>query len=189
MTPLYFRISAVASKSKQLTFDGLKKFPLKSGSFTPLKFCCCSPWFGLTRVTEKNSNKISLRKLTDQDHFITGKPRKPGTNKPFPGPPGPKGDQGSVGRTGARGPQGAKGEKGQDGAGQSGVKYVRWERTTCPSGAQIVYKGKRKFNRHCLRKCSTGWKWGQPILLKLAAEVSLDEIFRKPIWFRFLTFG
>jgi len=86
-----------------------------------------------------------LRKLTAQDHFITGEPGKPGTNKPFPGPPGPKGDQGAIGKTGTQGPQGAKGQKGQDGAGQSGVKYVRWGRTTCPSGAQIVYKGKRKF--------------------------------------------
>ena len=25
--------------------------------------------------------------------------------------------------------------------GISGVKYVRWGRTTCPSGAQVVYKG------------------------------------------------
>ena len=24
------------------------------------------------------------------------------------------------------------------------MKYIRWGRTTCPSGAQIVYKGKRK---------------------------------------------
>ena len=30
---------------------------------------------------------------------------------------------------------------------------------------------------------------GQPISMKLAAEVSLDEIFQKPIWFCFLTFG
>ena len=75
--------------------------------------------------------------------FFTGDPGKPGINKPFPGPPGPKGDQGVVGKTGAQGPQGAKGEKGQDGAGASGVKYIRWGRTTCPSGAQVVYKGKR----------------------------------------------
>ena len=54
-----------------------------------------------------------------------------------PGPPGPKGERGAVGRTGA---QGAKGEKGQDG--KSGVKYVHWGRTTCPSGAQLVYKGR-----------------------------------------------
>ena len=74
--------------------------------------------------------------------FIAGEPGKPGTNKPFPGPPGPKGDQGAVGKTGAQGPHGAKGEKGKDGAGKSGVKYVRWGRTTCPSGAKIVYKGK-----------------------------------------------
>ena len=76
--------------------------------------------------------------------YFVGEQGKQGTNKSFPGPPGPKGDQGAVGRTGAQGPQGAKGEKGQDGVGTSGVKYVRWGRTTCPSGAQIVYKGKRK---------------------------------------------
>ncbi|XP_068731374.1 short-chain collagen C4-like isoform X1 [Montipora capricornis] len=70
-----------------------------------------------------------------------GEPGKPGTNKALPGPPGPKGQQGAIGKTGAQGPQGAKGEKGQNGTAKSGVKYVRWGRTTCPSGAQIVYKG------------------------------------------------
>ncbi|XP_067025658.1 uncharacterized protein [Acropora muricata] len=69
-----------------------------------------------------------------------GEGGKPGTNKPFPGPPGPKGDQGPVGRTGSQGPQGTKGEKGQDGTRTSGVKYVRWGRTSCPNGAQIVYQ-------------------------------------------------
>ncbi|XP_068731381.1 uncharacterized protein [Montipora capricornis] len=64
-----------------------------------------------------------------------GEPGNPSTNKPLPGPPGPKGQQG------AQGTQGAKGERGRDGTGQSGVKYVRWGRTICPSGAQIVYKG------------------------------------------------
>ena len=44
---------------------------------------------------------------------------------------------------GAQGPQGAKGEKGQGGAEISGVKYIRWGRTACPSGAQVVNKGKR----------------------------------------------
>ena len=79
--------------------------------------------------------------------FFIGEQGKPGTNKPFPGPPGPKGDQGPVGKTGAKGRQGAKGQRGQDGSGRSGVKYVRWGRTTCPSGAQIVYKGKEKKKR------------------------------------------
>ena len=41
---------------------------------------------------------------------------------------------------GPKGDQGSKGDKGQDG--MSGVKYVRWGRTTCPSGAEIVYKGR-----------------------------------------------
>jgi len=52
------------------------------------------------------------------------------------GPPGPPG---KMGPKGAEGDQGDKGEKGSDG--KSGVKYVRWGRTTCPSGAEIVYKG------------------------------------------------
>ena len=43
---------------------------------------------------------------------------------------------------GAKGSQGDKGEKGADG--KSGVKYVRWGRTTCPSGAEVVYKGRDK---------------------------------------------
>ena len=54
----------------------------------------------------------------------------------FTFPSVPEGDQGAVGRTG---------EKGQ--AGKSGVKYVRWGRTTCPSGADIVYKGTRITKR------------------------------------------
>ena len=79
----------------------------------------------------------------DQVFFLSGEAGKPGKNKPSPGPPGPKGDQGPAGKTGAQGPRGAKGEKGQDGTGTSGVNYVRWGRTSCPSGAQIVYQGEK----------------------------------------------
>ena len=89
--------------------------------------------------------KDQMAKTADQNrYFFIGERGKPGTNKPFPGPPGPKGDQGPVGKTGAQGP---KGQRGQDGAGSSGVKYVRWGRTTCPRGAQIVYKGKETKKR------------------------------------------
>ena len=80
-------------------------------------------------------NLFIFRNKTQTTIYIAGEPGKSGTNKPFPGPPGPKGAQGA---------QGVKGEKGQDGTGNSGVKYVRWGRTTCPRGAQIVYKGKGK---------------------------------------------
>lgn len=66
-------------------------------------------------------------------YFIAGEVGKPGSSVPVPGPPGQKGDRGAVGA------QGAKGEKGQ--TGKSGAKYVRWGRTTCPSSAEIVYKG------------------------------------------------
>ncbi|XP_067024728.1 short-chain collagen C4-like [Acropora muricata] len=70
-----------------------------------------------------------------------GEAGKPGENKPFPGPVGPKEDQGHLAKTGAQGPQGAKGEKGQDDTRTSGVNYVRWGRTSCPNGTQIVYQG------------------------------------------------
>ena len=93
----------------------------------------------MVKKKKKNTDKVVEYSVGS---FFVGDQGKPGTNKPFPGPPGPKGDQGAVGKTGVQGPQGAKGEKGQDGAGTSGVKYVRWGRTTCPSGAHIVYKGK-----------------------------------------------
>lgn len=97
--------------------------------------------------------------LLKQDTYFTGEPGKPGIIKIAPGPPGPKGDHGAVGRTGAKGAQGAKGEKGQEGAGKSGVKYVRWGRTTCPSGTETVYKGmskypERSFEKVCNRRFS-----------------------------------
>ena len=41
----------------------------------------------------------------------------------------------------------------------------------------------KSFKRHCLRKCSRG----QPIWLKLGAEVGCNEIFQRPIWLTSLT--
>ena len=85
---------------------------------------------------------------------LKGDAGKPGVNRPFPGPPGPKGERGSAGSPGLKGPQGTKGEKGKEGAGKSGVKYVRWGRTTCPAGADVVYKGTSAqplyVNQHCI---------------------------------------
>ncbi|XP_068679705.1 uncharacterized protein [Montipora foliosa] len=47
-----------------------------------------------------------------------------------------------VGRIGPPGPPGKAGPQGSTGPpGKSGVTYVRWGRTTCPSGADFVYKG------------------------------------------------
>ncbi|XP_001630778.3 collagen alpha-5(IV) chain [Nematostella vectensis] len=59
-----------------------------------------------------------------------GKDGKPGVN----GLRGPKGAPGGWGRTGARGPPGPRGS--------SGVQYVRWGKTSCPSSARLVYKGR-----------------------------------------------
>ena len=105
------------------------------------------------------SKRKQNRNIIDAERslsFTVGEPGKPGTTKASPGPPGPKGDHGAVGKTGAQGPQGAKGEKGQDGTGNSGVKYVRWGRTTCPRGAQIVYKGKEISELHLRKTLVTG---------------------------------
>ena len=84
-------------------------------------------------------HKLPLASRLNFPLYIVGETGKPGTNKPAPGPPGPRGPTGSPGLKGPRGP---KGEKGRNGAGGSGTKYVRWGRTTCPSGADMVYKGK-----------------------------------------------
>ena len=85
---------------------------------------------------------------------LKGDSGKPGVNKPFPGTPGPIGERGSAGSPGLKGPQGPKGEKGKEGAGKTGVKYVRWGRTTCPGGAELVYKGtsaqRLYLNQHCI---------------------------------------
>ena len=63
----------------------------------------------------KIKKKSCVYKLSSPDLILTGESGKPGT-------------------------PGTKGEKGQDG--KSGVMYVRWGRTTCLSGADIVYKGR-----------------------------------------------
>lgn len=62
--------------------------------------------------------------------FIAGESGKPSSSASVSGPPGQKEDRGDVG---------AQGEKRE--TGKSGVNYVRWGRTTCPNGAEIVYKG------------------------------------------------
>ncbi|KAK3751289.1 hypothetical protein QZH41_012199, partial [Actinostola sp. cb2023] len=42
----------------------------------------------------------------------------------------------------AQGPPGKQGATGPEGPKSGGVKYVRWGRTTCPSGNDLVYKGR-----------------------------------------------
>ncbi|XP_074631116.1 uncharacterized protein LOC141889701, partial [Acropora palmata] len=80
------------------------------------------------------------KKSQDNGNANKGPPGPPGIRGPK-GETGKPGDEGPVGKTGAQGPQGAKGEMGQDGTGSGGVNYVRWGRTSCPNGTQIVYQG------------------------------------------------
>ncbi|KXJ27358.1 Diphosphomevalonate decarboxylase [Exaiptasia diaphana] len=65
------------------------------------------------------------------------------------GIPGPQGRDGRDGKNGARGPKGPRGPQGPSGShgprgppGPSGggIEYIRWGKTSCPSGANIVYK-------------------------------------------------
>ena len=58
---------------------------------------------------------------------------------------GLKGDTGSTGLQGQQGPRGytgLTGSKGQKGDTNSGTTYIRWGRTTCPSGAVMLYNGR-----------------------------------------------
>ncbi|KXJ27293.1 Short-chain collagen C4 [Exaiptasia diaphana] len=52
------------------------------------------------------------------------------------GPPGPKGPQGPQGPSGQNGPRGPPGRS------RGGVEYIRWGKTSCPYGADLVYKGR-----------------------------------------------
>ena len=115
-------------------------------------FVCILPFFFNFKepfINNHRGTKVSVDIVyqTKISRFcdILGEAGQPGTNKLAPGPPGPKGDKGPTGSPGLKGPQGPKGNKGQDGTGASGVKYIHWGRTICPSGAQVVYKGKLKM--------------------------------------------
>lgn len=74
---------------------------------------------------------------------------------------------GEVGRPGTGGLQGPKGDKGRD---AGGVKYVRWGRTTCPSGADIVYKGEVGLQTNFSRQTEVRQS-GRIILNKLCSNV------------------
>ena len=63
------------------------------------------------------------------------------------GPPGISGPQGAVGEKGDRGDPGLPGPQGPQGAQgppTGGAVYVRWGRTSCPTGqgTQLVYSGR-----------------------------------------------
>ena len=60
------------------------------------------------------------------------------------GPVGPKGEKGDHGETGAEGPRGIAGAAGPPGPLVAGATYVRWGRTSCPSGneTELLYAGR-----------------------------------------------
>ena len=60
------------------------------------------------------------------------------------GPVGPKGEKGDHGETGAAGPRGMAGATGPPGPLVAGATYVRWGRTSCPSGngTELLYAGR-----------------------------------------------
>ena len=61
---------------------------------------------------------------------------------------GPAGEKGGRGNPGLQGPRGSQGPQGPHGLpGQQGAVYTRWGRTTCPTGAQLVYSGRAGGSR------------------------------------------
>ena len=67
------------------------------------------------------------------------------------GLPGPAGRDGEDGERGMRGETGERGEKGDPGppGNGTGVVYIRWGKTTCPSGngTELVYSGRAGGSR------------------------------------------
>ena len=63
------------------------------------------------------------------------------------GPRGPDGEKGMKGDPGSAGPQGAQGGTGIPGG---GTTYIRWGRTTCPTGqgTELVYSGRAGATRY-----------------------------------------
>ena len=69
------------------------------------------------------------------------------------GDTGQKGQKGSIGVTGLRGHSGEKGQKGMQGVQglpSGGAVYVRWGRTSCPSGqeTELLYSGRAGGSRY-----------------------------------------
>ena len=60
------------------------------------------------------------------------------------GPVGPKGERGDRGEVGPAGPQGISGATGPPGPRVAGATYVRWGRTSCPTGngTELLYAGR-----------------------------------------------
>ncbi|XP_020625853.1 uncharacterized protein LOC110063227 isoform X2 [Orbicella faveolata] len=89
------------------------------------------------RAVKRNSTEDILQRLQDLEQKVEAL-LQPRTNFKFLAKYFQERDglNYGLGLMGRPGPPGPKGE-----SGKSGVKYVRWGRTTCPSGAETVYKG------------------------------------------------
>ena len=67
------------------------------------------------------------------------------------GPVGEKGERGGRGEKGVRGDPGLRGRQGEQGAQGlpvGGAVYVRWGRTICPNGTELVYSGRAGGTRY-----------------------------------------
>ena len=90
---------------------------------------------GNDESAQTSSCSLAGRDGRDGRDGLPGLPGVPGTPGAA-GAPGRDGTDGSIGPVGPTGPQGPRGPMG------GGVSYVRWGRTTCPSGAELVYYGR-----------------------------------------------
>ena len=75
---------------------------------------------------------------------LPGEAGPPGENGP-PGEAGPPGKAGHPGGTGPPGPPGPKGERNES---PYGSIYVRWGRTDCANGGQVLYSGLASGSRY-----------------------------------------
>ncbi|XP_078348850.1 uncharacterized protein LOC144633839 isoform X2 [Oculina patagonica] len=106
---------------------------------------------------------------------------------------GAKGDRGEPGNIGPKGPPGVRGDRGPT----TGAVYIRWGRTSCPAGAQLLYKGRIGGNYHshtgggsnhiCLpeqpqyAKYDDTWQYSSSAVYGAEYAVSGFNPFKKPL--------
>ncbi|KXJ07697.1 Short-chain collagen C4 [Exaiptasia diaphana] len=85
-----------------------------------------------TATFQDGAGQVTVKETIPEFKILAGRDGRDGQH----GAQGPRGSPGSQGPRGVQGPMGHPGPK------SGGVKYIRWGRTSCPSGANLVYKGR-----------------------------------------------
>ena len=99
---------------------------------------------------------------------------------------GEKGAMGAKGTRGERGLRGRQGEQGAQGLPVGGAVYVRWGRTICPNGTELVYSGRAGGTRYDHKGGASNFLCmpDDPDYLQYISEVN-NYNFVSPVEYRF----